>query len=344
MRRESQIASPSMTSSGTARWPLACGDLVAVAPAPGDADLLVLDPLAAQLARDAPAGAQAVGRRAAAVERRLAHDPSEATRPPARRDAEAGHRAAPAAGGRPGCPTIPGSRSRYQAIVSTSVSSWCEGFQPRSRLAFVERKAHQSEPALTSATVISGLPGQALGGGGELQRDGQRQLDRRRLDAAQAREVGEQAVEREVAVAEDVALARARRARRRAGARRATSVRVDDVQRAVDVGRDLAAQEAPHEHRRGAIDVAAPEHVGGVDDHDRQAVRGDPQRLVLGRVLAVDVRQAVVRRRGRPGARRRSRRAAAGPIAATDEVCTTRSTPARSASSSTIRVPSTLTR
>ena len=34
----------------------------------------------------------------------------------------------------------------------------------------------------------------------------------------------------------------------------------------------------------------------------------------------------------------------AGPIAATDDVWTTRSTPARSASSSTIRVPSTLTR
>ena len=71
--------------------------------------------------------------------------------------------------------------------------------------------------------VIGGRPGSALRGRGERERRRQRQLQRRRLDARQPAEVGEEAVEREVAVAEDVALARRRRARRRAGARAATS-------------------------------------------------------------------------------------------------------------------------
>ena len=69
IRGESQIASASITSSGTRRWPLSFSISRAVALAPRHPDLLVVHPLAAQLARDAPARTQPVGRGAAAVQR-----------------------------------------------------------------------------------------------------------------------------------------------------------------------------------------------------------------------------------------------------------------------------------
>ena len=64
--------------------------------------------------------------------------------------------------------------------------------------------------------------------------------------------------------------------------------------------------------------VAGAEHVRRVDDHHRQAVRGQAHRLELGLVLGVDVGQPVApgaedlvlvgRRAARRGAHRRDRR------------------------------------
>ena len=101
-------------------------------------------PCLAQLARDAAAGAQPVRGRAAAVER--GHQGAAIpTTPPACRSAAA-RPARSGSGWRvPGRRSRSGSRSRYQSIVASSVSSWWAGFQPSSRLAFVERKAHHSD-------------------------------------------------------------------------------------------------------------------------------------------------------------------------------------------------------
>ena len=94
-------------------------DLVAVAGAPGDADGLELDARAAQLARDAPARAQPVRRRPAAVERAplTARSVPRAAGP---RRPRAGHaqrqRLARARRAR----AARASRSRYQAIVAST--------------------------------------------------------------------------------------------------------------------------------------------------------------------------------------------------------------------------------
>ena len=205
MPLESQIASPSMTSSGTARWPLRRRPRRDRAGATGRG-LLVVDALPAQLARDAAARAQPVRRRAAAVQRRHRHEPADARR-------------------RPGGAPKPATRS---------ASGWRVARRPRgARLALAVPVDRVDERVL----VVRGLPaelapglrraegppqrhrpdlgdgdrrpaGQRLERRARAQRGGQRQLDRRRLDPAQPPEVGEQAVEGEVAVAEDVALAR----------------------------------------------------------------------------------------------------------------------------------------
>ena len=108
--------------------------------------------------------------------------------------------------------------------------------------------------------MIGGLPRQRLGRARERERGGHRQLERRRRDAREPPEVGEEPVEREVAVAEDVALARpAALVGEQVPARDVLGV--DDVQRAVDVGGDLAAQEAQDELGRGAVEVAGAEDV-----------------------------------------------------------------------------------
>ena len=58
---------------------------------------------------------------------------------------------------------------------------------------------------------------------------------------------------------------------------------------AVDVGRDLAEAEAAHEAHRGPGRVVGAEHEGRVDDHHREPVGGEAERLELGLVLGVDV-------------------------------------------------------
>ena len=106
---------------------------------------------------------------------------------------------------------------------------------------------------------------------------------------------------------------------------------VDDVDRAVDVGGDPPQQEAPHDARsRSAAWSPRPSTCAGQTMTTGEPARGDPQRLDLGRVLGVRVRDA------EPAARTAWRSSAAppggaGPIAATEEVWTTRSTPAAQA-------------
>ena len=158
-------------------------------------------------------------------------------------------------------------------------------------------------------------------------------------DAGDPREVGEQAVEGEVAPAEDVALARARRARRRAGGRSATSRTSTMLSAAVDVGRDPAEAEAAHQTHRGPRRIVGAEDEGRVDDHHRQPARGEPERLELGLVLGVDVGDpevADLERRRLVG----GRRSASRPRSPRRSTCARRrSTPASSASSKTIRAP-----
>ena len=145
-----------------------------------------------------------------------------------------------------------------------------------------------------------------LGRGRERERDLHRQLHRRRLDARQPAQVGEQPVQREVAVAEDVALPDLPALVGEHMPARDV-VHADDVQRAVDVRRDLAAHEALDEHGRRPPRVAGAEHVRRVDDHDRQPAREQPQRHDLGLVLGVDVRDRRSGRRPTRCSRRRCR-------------------------------------
>src|SRR3954452_1302266 len=135
-------------------------DLRALAPAPRDADLVDRLVPAPQLARDPAARAEAVGRRAAAVER--GHQPGAIILMvlPAVRSEKPATRSG-SGWGVPGERIRPASRRRYQSIVSTSGSSWWPGFQPSSRRALVDRNAHHSEIARTSSTVTAGRPGSA---------------------------------------------------------------------------------------------------------------------------------------------------------------------------------------
>ena len=57
----------------------------------------------------------------------------------------------------------------------------------------------------------------------------------------------------------------------------------------VHVRRDPAEQKATHEVHRGPLRVIGPEHEGGIDDHHRQPVGGEAQRLDLRLVLGVHV-------------------------------------------------------
>ena len=86
----------------------------------------------------------------------------------------------------------------------------------------------------------------------------------------------------------------------------------------------------------------APEHVAGLT-----ITTGSPRAAMRSASTSAACLASTYgtpsRRRATAGARRPSPPGGAGPTAATDEVWTTRSTPARSASSSTMRVPSTLT-
>ncbi len=140
-----------------------------------------------------------------------------------------------------------------------------------------------------------------------------RELERRRLHAADAREVGEQPVPGVVAVAEDVALARlALLVGEQVPSRHV--LHVHDVQRPVRVDGDAPEHEAAHEAGRAARQVSAAEHVGRVHAHEREPVRGQAQRLDLRLVLRVHVRDVeaagrehlrlvgrAVRRRGTDG-------------------------------------------
>ena len=65
------------------------------------------------------------------------------------------------------------------------------------------------------------------------------------------------------------------------------------------VRRDAPQQEAPHDAGRRRPQVAAPEHVARVDDHERQAARRDAQRLGLRGVLGLGVGHAEPEREGR---------------------------------------------
>ena len=149
-------------------------------------------------------------------------------------------------------------------------------------------------PARTSACVITVAPGAASAARAKASAAGSGSLIAGGSTPGQAAEVGEEPVEREVAVAEDVALAdpAALVGQQLPGG---DVVGVDDVQRAVDVGGDPAAQEAAHELGRRAAHVAGAEHVRRVDDHHRQPLRGEAQRLDLGLALGVDVGQVVAR-------------------------------------------------
>src|SRR5687768_16464240 len=129
-------------------------DLGALVAPPRHADGVVLDAVAPQLALDAPARAEPVRGCAAAVER--GHQGlSLAARPPACRAKVPATRSGSGCLV-PGATSRPGSRSRYHAIVASNVSSWWAGFQPSSRLAFVERNAHHSEAVRASTVVIGG--------------------------------------------------------------------------------------------------------------------------------------------------------------------------------------------
>ena len=127
IRSESQIASPSMHEQRHVALAAERSTSGAVALAPRHPDLLVVDAAPAQLARDAPARAQPVGRGAAAVERR-AHGADQLPQHAAGgAQAEAGGAQRRAAGAcRARCRRA-GSRSRYQSIVVCSVSSWWAG-------------------------------------------------------------------------------------------------------------------------------------------------------------------------------------------------------------------------
>ena len=99
-------------------------------------------------------------------------------------------------------------------------------------------------------------------------------------------------------------------------------------------------QEAAHDARsRSGPRSPGPNTCAGQTIDDVEPARGDPQRLGLRRVLGVRVGHAELAAAGTRGARRPRRPAGAGPTAPTEDVCTTRSTPARSASSSTIARP-----
>ena len=124
IRRESQIGSSSITSSGTCRWPAERLDLVAVAPAPA--------PRAPPRSRSRGGAARARRGRTGTASRsgcgsgagwRLmgAKRPQRSRRACAQAEAGGAQGERLAGAGRAGAS---GSRSRYQAIVASRVSSW----------------------------------------------------------------------------------------------------------------------------------------------------------------------------------------------------------------------------
>ena len=217
IRCESQIASPSSTSIGTTRCPLSAATS-SRSRAPRDAHLLDLDALLAQLTSNPAAGAQHVRGCAAAIEGRHQPPRSAPATPVACRSPKPVRRrsARLARAGRPHPVTlaaaVPLDRVDERVLVVGGLPA---------ELALGLRRA-VGPPERRGAHLTDGDDGRAghgLGRVGELQRGGDGELDRRRGDAREPAEVGEQPVEREVPVAEDVALADLCRARRRAGAR-----------------------------------------------------------------------------------------------------------------------------
>ena len=185
--------------------------------------------------------------------------------------------------------------------------------------------------------------GQRLGRAGELQRRLERQLDRGRVDAGQPAEVGEQAVEREVPVAEDVALADLRRARPRAGGR----ARRPAASTTLSAPSTYAGIRRCRKRRTSSVEERwtspLPITCAGLT-----ITSGSPCAAIRSASFSASCLLLTYGRPKRPARNTCVSSAVAprgaGPIAATDDVRTARSTPARSASSSTIRVPSTLTR
>ena len=230
MRTESQIASPSSTAAARSADPSAPGPRRGRAGATGPGPSGTRRPACAARARRARTGTG--GRSACGSGRGCAISASErptrslAVRTPnpasAQQDRLAGAR---------------GSRRAARARgTSRSSSAACpRGGRRPAELALGLRRAKrppQRRRADLGLRDRPARPGAASAARGERERGGQRQLDRRRLDAGQAAEVGEEPVEREVAVAQDVALAEAaalvgeqlarrrRRRRRRCSARR----------------------------------------------------------------------------------------------------------------------------
>src|SRR4051812_49123014 len=124
-------------------------DLGAVRLAPRHAPLLDLDPVLAQLARHAPARAQVVRRRLAAVED-CGHGSNLVARPTIRQ--LNGWR-------RPLRAIRSPSRSSWKRTVDSTVSSCGRVVQPSSRRALADRYVHQCAAARTSDGVIGVGPG-----------------------------------------------------------------------------------------------------------------------------------------------------------------------------------------
>ena len=226
--------------------------------------------------------------------------------------------------------------------MASSVSSCGRAFQPSSRLALrgpvgpePARRGHLGGRQRRCARGRSAAapPTAAASAARHLQRW---------LDPGQPPEVGEEAVEGEVAPAEDVALAHLAQlvGEQVAGGHVA---HVDHVDRPVGVGGHAAEQEAAHQPGRRDVDVARAEHDRRVHADERQA----PPRQAGAPRPRPRARRSRTGCRARPPVKSCDSSAvpprAAGPSAAALEVRTTRSTPARSASSSTVRVPPTST-
>src|SRR2546421_6694927 len=146
----------------------------------------------------------------------------------------------------------------------------------------------------SSARRPSSTPPAARGGPPpSMRRQSSREPQRRRLEPRDPCEVGEQAVERVIAVAEDVALTDDAAL---VGEQVAAGyvLDIDHIEPAWHVGGDLAEHEAADDRSPARVHVAASEHVTGVDGDEREALRREPERLYLRLVLRVDVRDPEV--------------------------------------------------
>ena len=170
-----------------------------------------------------------------------------------------------------------------------------------------------------------------------------RQPHTRRTAAAEIRHLGEQLGELDILAAENIALANSPEAQ--SGEMAGGDIgHMDDGEAGVDIGRHIAAHRLEHDAPgRRRADVAGPERRGWIDDDGRQSVAldhlldqtlGEELAALIGAETVADLEPArLVAEAG--GVRRQ---------VATLLVWTMRSTPARSASSITVRVPSTLVR